>query len=112
MTQDEIWPTIDNVINTVEPNFMRNCIDHGTGAEETITQVSTLEALLAGDYQGRLSLRQLLAYGNFGLGTFNRLDGEMILLEGNFFQVKVEWPGLSSLFAGNGSLCHPRPVQT
>lgn len=51
-------------------------------AGDTITQVSTLEALLAGDYAGRLSLGQLLGYGNFGLGTFDRLDGEMILLEG------------------------------
>lgn len=59
------------------------------GAGDTITQVSTLEALSTGDYQGWLSLRQLLAYGNFGLGTFDHLDGEMILLEGKFFQVKL-----------------------
>jgi acetolactate decarboxylase len=57
------------------------------GAGDTITQLSTLEALSAGDYQGQWSLQQLLAYGNFGLGTFDHLDGEMILLEGEFFQV-------------------------
>jgi acetolactate decarboxylase len=60
------------------------------GAGDTITQLSTLEALSAGDYQGRLSLRQLLAFGNFGLGTFDHLDGEMILLGGKFFQVKLD----------------------
>ena len=59
------------------------------GAGDTITQLSTLKALSAGDYQGRLSLRQLLAYGDFGLGTFDRLDGEMILLAGKFFQIKL-----------------------
>jgi len=58
-------------------------------AGDTITQLSTLEALLAGDYQVQLPLKQLMAYGNFGLGTFDGLNGEMILLEGKFFQVKM-----------------------
>jgi acetolactate decarboxylase len=59
------------------------------GAGDTITQLSTLKALSAGDYQGRLSLRQLLAYGDFGLGSFDHLDGEMVLLAGKFFQIKL-----------------------
>jgi acetolactate decarboxylase len=59
------------------------------GAGDTITQLSTLEALSAGYYQGRLSLRQLLSYGDFGLGSFENLDGEMVLLEGKFFQIKL-----------------------
>ncbi len=31
---------------------------------------------------------ELRVHGDFGLGTFNALDGEMIALDGNFYQVK------------------------
>ena len=62
-----------------------------TGAAgNAITQVSTIDALLAGVYQGHMSLEELQAYGNFGIGTFEGLDGEMILLEGIFYQVKAD----------------------
>ncbi|OGP49513.1 MAG: alpha-acetolactate decarboxylase [Deltaproteobacteria bacterium RBG_13_43_22] len=56
----------------------------------TINQVSTIDALLAGSYEGQIPLEKLLTYGNFGIGTFDNLDGEMILLEGQVFQVKAD----------------------
>ncbi len=57
---------------------------------DTITQVSTIDALLAGVYDGHLTLAELRTYGDFGLGTFDRLEGEMILLDGVFYQVKCD----------------------
>lgn len=33
---------------------------------------------------------QLLSYGDFGIGTFNNLDGEMILLNRKCYQVKAD----------------------
>lgn len=56
----------------------------------TITQVSTIDAILAGAYDGQMPCRHLLSYGDFGIGTFDHLDGEMILLDGNCFQVKAD----------------------
>jgi acetolactate decarboxylase len=53
-------------------------------------QESTIGALQAGDYDGDLSLKDLRAHGDFGLGTFNDLDGEMVFLEGTFYQIKSD----------------------
>ena len=43
-----------------------------------IFQTSTMAALLDGVYEGNVSIRELLRHGDFGLGTFNILDGEML----------------------------------
>ena len=58
-------------------------------SRNTLYQVSTIDALLAGTYDGDLSLRELLAHGDFGIGTYDNLDGEMVLLNGVFYQVKA-----------------------
>ena len=44
-------------------------------------QVSLMAALLDGVYDGDATVGQLLDRGDFGLGTFNALDGEMIILD-------------------------------
>lgn len=53
----------------------------------TLFQVSTSGALVQGVYQGAVSSALLLAHGDFGLGTFDKLDGEMIVLDGVVYQV-------------------------
>ena len=53
-----------------------------------IYQTSTINALLQGSYDGDMTYGQLREHGDFGLGTFNALDGEMIALDGRFYQIK------------------------
>ena len=48
----------------------------------TIYQVSTSGALVQGVYQGCVKVSDLLRHGDFGLGTFEQLDGEGIMLDG------------------------------
>ena len=48
----------------------------------TMYQVSALQALMQGDYYGAVSVAELLSRGDTGLGTFDGLDGEMIVLGG------------------------------
>ena len=48
----------------------------------TLFQVSTSTALVQGVYQGCITLEQVLEHGDFGLGTFDSLDGEGVLFEG------------------------------
>lgn len=55
-----------------------------------ITQVATIDALLGGVYDGHMSLETLRTHGDFGIGTFEALDGEMILLDGAFYQVRAD----------------------
>lgn len=57
---------------------------------ETLFQVSTINALLAGSYDGEKTFAELKKQGDFGLGTIQGLDGEMIALDGKFYQIKVD----------------------
>jgi acetolactate decarboxylase len=45
-------------------------------------QTSTMSALLDGVYDGDVTVGEILRHGDFGLGTFNHLDGEMLVLDG------------------------------
>src|ERR671910_2342862 len=56
----------------------------------TLFQTSTIDALLEGNYEGDVSFAELGDRGDFGLGTFDALDGEMICLDGNFYQIKAD----------------------
>jgi acetolactate decarboxylase len=53
-------------------------------------QSSTIDALLDGNYEGDVSFAELRDSGDFGIGTFNALDGEMIALDGKFYQIKAD----------------------
>lgn len=54
----------------------------------TIFQNSLMSALLDGIYDGEMTVGELLGHGNFGIGTFDALDGEMIVLDGVCYQVR------------------------
>ena len=56
--------------------------------EDVVFQTSTINALLEGVYEGNVTYKDLKKHGDFGIGTFNGLDGEMIGLEGKFYQIK------------------------
>ena len=59
---------------------------HRHGSE--VYQTSTMGALLDGVYDGDVTIRELLQHGDFGLGTFNGLDGEMLVLDGICYQLR------------------------
>ena len=46
----------------------------------------TLASLMAGNFDGTITLNELLSHGNQGVGTFAGLDGEVIILEGHVYQ--------------------------
>ena len=49
-----------------------------------------MSALMAGIYDGEATYGQLREYGDFGLGTFNDLDGEMVGFDGTFYQLRSD----------------------
>src|SRR5437660_6456884 len=53
----------------------------------TLYQVSTATALVEGIYQGAVRVGTLREHGDLGLGTFEDRDGEMVVLDGQLFQV-------------------------
>ena len=61
-----------------------------TTGRETLTQHSTIDALLIGMYDGDLEIGDLRRAGNFGIGTFDGLDGEMIVLDGAVYKARSD----------------------
>lgn len=49
---------------------------------ETLYQVSLLQGLTLGDYHGSVSVATLKTKGDTGIGTFDRLHGELIMVDG------------------------------
>jgi len=70
---------------TIYSNLYSQDIDNH---EDVVYQTSTINALIEGIYDGDISFEELRKHGDFGLGTFNQLDGEMIALDGDFYQIK------------------------
>lgn len=86
--------------------FFSSCVtESSTKVTETenskLFQVSVIDALLQGVYDGNFSIEELKNYGRYGIGTFNGLDGEMVVFNDTVFQVKssgeVFTPDLSTL---------------
>ena len=57
---------------------------------DVLYQVSTLDALLQSVYDGILPIEELETHGNFGIGTFDGLEGEMLALDGDYYQIKTD----------------------
>ena len=58
--------------------------------QHILYQVSTATALVEGIYQGAVQVAALREHGDLGLGTFEGLDGEMVVVDGHFFQVRSD----------------------
>ena len=55
-----------------------------------VYQFSTISALLDGVYDGDVTIADILRHGDFGLGTFNHLDGEMVILDGVCYRLRAD----------------------
>jgi acetolactate decarboxylase len=81
---DERW------IRSLHVESMRRADLHEEREGHVLFQASTIGALLEGAYDGDLTFAELAEHGDLGLGTLNRLDGEMIALDGSFYRADVE----------------------
>lgn len=59
-------------------------------ADGDILQVSMIEALLDGCYDGDVTIAELAGRGDFGLGTLAGLDGELVVVDGEFWNIDPE----------------------
>jgi acetolactate decarboxylase len=59
--------------------------------KDTLFQHSTIGALMGGMFDGTLALNEVLTTNRtMGIGTLDGLDGELIIVDGTPFQVKVD----------------------
>ncbi|HEX8771102.1 MAG TPA: acetolactate decarboxylase [Acidimicrobiales bacterium] len=72
--------------------FARSLLSHrfgqGRHKPHEVFQTSTVISLMEGLYDGNVPYRAVMRHGDFGIGTFNALDGEMVALDGRFFHLR------------------------
>jgi alpha-acetolactate decarboxylase len=58
-----------------------------TTDRDTLYQLTAYNTFITGKYAGVMPYSELEKHGDFGIGTFDGLDGEMIALNGEFYQI-------------------------
>ena len=58
--------------------------------DEIMYQISTLQSLMNGGYDGHITVGELRKHGNIGVGTFDKIDGEMIVVDGTVYQARYD----------------------
>nr|WP_240630146.1 acetolactate decarboxylase [Brenneria alni] len=62
-----------------------------------IYQTSLMSGLINGVYEGSRTMEELLEHGDFGLGTFNNLDGELVAFNRRIFQLRSDGSARSAM---------------
>lgn len=57
-----------------------------------VTQFAVLDALLAGAYESGITVADVRAAGDFGIGCCEHLGGEVVILDGEVFECTVDAP--------------------
>jgi acetolactate decarboxylase len=78
------------LLHSAPPESNRPEANKKTEPLNTVFQLSTLDALSSGIFQGSMTFHELSKYGDFGVGTFDSLDGEMVALDGRFYQIRSD----------------------
>ena len=58
--------------------------------DDSMYQVSLMQAFMHGEYNGVISVGDFKKHGDIGLGTFEGVDGEMIVLDGVVYQAAAD----------------------
>ena len=66
------------------------CNSGNDAKPDLIFQYSTVSELKDGKFDGNKDLNGLKRHGDFGIGTYNGLDGEMVYLDGIFYQIDLD----------------------
>ena len=76
---------------------------------------SPINALLEGFFRDDITIKTLKKKGDFGIGTFNNLDGEMIAIHGSFFHLDLDGDARrvkGSMKTPFATVCHFKPMLT
>ena len=67
---------------------------HAEQSRDVLFQTSMFNALDQGVQEGDFSVKELKEQGDFGIGTFNAIDGEMVVLDGVCFRIEADGTAL------------------
>jgi acetolactate decarboxylase len=77
-------------LGALHVELLRHAELHAEHPRHELFQTSTVNALLAGGYEGDVTLAEVLEHGDLGLGTLNGLDGELIVLDGQAWKAELD----------------------
>lgn len=69
-------------------SLLSHRVGHGRHHPHEVFQTSTMVSLVEGLYDGNVAYRDVMRHGDFGVGTFNALDGEMVAVDGEYFRLR------------------------
>jgi len=82
------------LVTLIAFSFSRTSFSAPTAKAKTpapvLFQTSTIQALGLGLYDGDMTFGDVLKHGNFGLGTCQSLNGEVVILDGKAYQVRSD----------------------
>lgn len=61
-----------------------------TASTRALYLCAPVNALVEGIYEENIPLSDIKRHGDFGLGTFDDLDGEMVMLDGHIYQITAD----------------------
>ena len=80
--------------------------DHDPVHEHQVVQAGTIDALLQGKYDSDITLAEVMRMADLGIGTIQKLDGELMILDGAAWvagsdtvvrEVPMAWDDLTAL---------------
>jgi len=88
--KDGMLKTIRNLLMVTSLLVVISGCSHFPEDKDVLFQVSTMNAIFRADYDGEITYGELKQHGDFGIGTFDALDGELFALEGKFYRIKAD----------------------
>ncbi|MDB5347059.1 MAG: D-psicose/D-tagatose/L-ribulose 3-epimerase [Schlesneria sp.] len=87
----------------VEPVRPGVICDKDSSSQNRLWQITPSMAYRSGFYDGVMTIRDARQHGNFGVGQFAALDGELIVVDGSFYRAKSD--GAVTVADDNDELC-------
>lgn len=67
-----------------------NQTDSSVSNRDTLFQIAAFNTFSEGNYAGFMTYEELAEHGDFGTGTFDGLDGEMVAFDGVFYKIPAD----------------------
>jgi acetolactate decarboxylase len=80
----------ERFLDALRVELLRHAALRPERREHLLFQTSTIAALLAGRFDGDVTVAELLGHGDLGLGTLNGCDGELVVLDGRAWQARLD----------------------
>jgi len=87
---EELGSSTGEPVAGIVEQALRSYLRNGSKPDNSVYLSAPVNAMMKGFYRQNTAIRDLHRHGDFGLGTFNDLDGEMVMLDGRVYQLRAD----------------------